>query len=221
MKELATRSIGTGAKGGLSNGDRRKLAIACMLLYDLPSPSVWFVKNRMYVIEEPLADLDSVAIQDVLITLTYLVVLCCQRIKLEKPRSLCDLLHAHASFLFSRLLRSRFVARPGQRGLFRLSLRTAELLFRLHTIGSLSLGYADLRNHAAVLLFCLWFAVLSTPTRSGSCRTDFEIRVRSWPLHLSLGRRLCVLRIETLLTWETTHLNPSLWPNSSSSPKSS
>lgn len=48
-----------------------------MLLYDLPSPSVWFVKNRMYVIEEPLADLDSVAIQDVLITLTYLVVLCC------------------------------------------------------------------------------------------------------------------------------------------------
>ncbi|CBK23544.2 uncharacterized protein [Blastocystis hominis] len=42
LKELASRSIGNGNKGGLSNGDKRKLAIACMLLYDLPYP----LRNR-------------------------------------------------------------------------------------------------------------------------------------------------------------------------------
>ena len=63
-----------------------------------------WITVRLYNIEEPLTDLDAVAINDVLITLTYLVYLLTVA-HAEKSRCLCHLLHAYTSILLHRLLR--------------------------------------------------------------------------------------------------------------------
>lgn len=62
-----------------------------------------WITVRLYIIEEPLTDLDAVAINDVLITLTYLVYLLTVT-HAEKSGCMYHLLHAHTSVLLHRLL---------------------------------------------------------------------------------------------------------------------
>ena len=112
--------------------------------------------------------------------------------KAEKPRSLCGLFHAHASFLFSWLFRSRSLARSGQRSLFWLPLRTPELLLlQLFQLCRVAFGNADIRNHAAVFLFRVWHTSDTTPTRSRSIKSHFEIRVRLRHPFLIRSSSLC------------------------------
>lgn len=173
----------------------------------------------MYVIEEPLADLDSVAIEDVLITLTYLVVSVGDGIK-QRNQGACVVCSMHtipSYFLdyFDRVLllaqgREVFFGSPSElRSFFFNSSSSAEshsetLIFEIMRQCSFSV-YDSLRMQR------------QQEVDLSSLILKYEFLVLMFAFHVDLHR--CMRRIESLLGSATTHLSPNPSPNSSPNPK--